>query len=513
MRVLLADDEVLTLSMMENLIDWEALSLQIVGKAADGQQALDLIAAEKPDILITDIRMPRMDGLELIKSANAIYPDLKMIIMSAYGEFNYAVEAMKYGVMGYLLKPVDEQELIGLLRDAAIEVERLREMKERVWRDQEMQQETLIRDFLLSQSRPESNRVTAMLPHLLQPYRVVNIRVEGNSYEDQLLWESVKLIRDREMNVQGIWNKPLKIHSAEWVLIIQEEEFGTIIEELKLKMMNQNANYLIGMSKAKQSWEQLWESYQETVEVTRLRFYLADQFLFDSEKLLQHREEAHQDWNEMNLIDEMTAAIVASNMSKGHMLLDQLFEHISDAVGTEPEQMYELCYSMMMQLKIRLWEMKWDQAYVYVNGITSSKLHQYKTWIELKRFMSQLLADIAAMKENQSANSQLIDKAKWYIAKHYNENITLEAICGYIAVSKNYFSSLFKKETGMNVWDYVTELRMEQAKKLIVQTTMKNYEIAMEIGYDNPSYFTKMFKKATGSSPNEYRMLVKAGLM
>lgn len=519
MKVLLADDEVLTLSMMENLIDWEALSLEIIGKATDGLQALDMIAEQNPDILITDIRMPRMDGLELIKSAHAIYPDLKMIILSAYDEFHYAKEALKYGVMGYLLKPVNEEELITLLQEAVLEVKRLRKVNEQEWINQEMHTEIMLRKLLLSEHRSDLLSDAVMkLNHTFEayPYRLVSFRIEGNSYEEQLL--SINQIQEHEINLhcsEGdkshlIWNKSIQIHEDEWVVLIQETEYDATMQKLKLSLMQQNTNQVIGISKVKTNWEQLGEAYRETVEVTRLRFYFADQIIFDSEALLQDREEEPQNWNEMSIVEEITAAIASSNIDKGQMLLNRLFISISDAVGTEPEKMYELCYNMIMYLRMRLWELKWDRAFLYVKGIHSSGLHQHKTWIELKMFMSEMITNIMDLKENHSANGQLVDKAKWYISKHYTENITLDAICGFIAVSKNYFCSLFKKETGMSVWDYVTELRMEQAKKLVVQTTMKNYEISIEIGYDNPSYFTKMFKKATGYSPNEYRVLVKS---
>ena len=246
MKLVIADDEMLTLRMMEDIIDWEAMGINIVGLVSNGKEAQSIIERDYPEILITDVRMPEVDGLELTKWVRANNFNLKSIIVSAHSEFEYAQKALNYGASGYLLKPVDETEL--------------------------------------------------------------------------------------------------------------EELVGKVIYEI------------------------------------------------------------------------MREKSLLSNSREGKR---------TDDVNIE--------------------------------------------------------------------NSKMIKRAKEYIRLNYNTVITLEEICAYIPVSKSYFCCLFKKETGESIWEYLTRFRIEKAKEFIYHTDMKNYEISYKVGYENPSYFAKTFKKITGATPHVYR--------
>ncbi|MBP2000163.1 YesN/AraC family two-component response regulator [Paenibacillus shirakamiensis] len=251
LELVMADDEILTLLMLEKILDWDAYGISIVGKATDGQQALEILFARRPHLLITDICMPELDGLELIERVRAEIPEMKIILLSAHGEFEYAQRAIESGVFGYLLKPLDDSKLRNLIERA-------------------------------------------------------------------------------------------------------------------------------------------------------------------------------------------------------------------------------------------------------VDQITKERMHASKSLKEPEGQTPQ---------SDQSENYH-VQKVKQFVKLHYHRSLTMEEICTEIGVSKNYLSNLFKKITGENIWDYVTYVRIETAKTLLRTTAKRNYEIAYEVGYENPSYFTKVFKKTTGMMPQEYRDLI-----
>ncbi|AIQ43213.1 response regulator [Paenibacillus sp. FSL R5-0912] len=394
MRMVLADDEILSLQLMEQVIDWGSIGIEIAGLAKDGMEALALIKNTMPDLLVTDIRMPNMDGMELIRQALLIKPDLRIVIISAYAEFELAREAIRHGAQDYLLKPLDEDVLLTLVQGI-----RVQWLEQAEWEKEQLKlvriaEERGMRDRLYAPVLTERESET-----ITDKFRLTVIQAQSNTYNGHML---------REQNSAGL------------------------SDNLKYSICNSLGAFLVK--------ELLFEHHPgEWIAVVSGKA--------THEQIRQAAEEA--------LIN--TGLLVV--------------------VGISGER----------------------------NDLKEMPTAYHEALAAIKKRTTEDAGHIFAYPERGEHNP-LIQQAKQFITENFNTDLSLEQICEKVNVSKNYFSTLFKKETGMNVWDFLSEYRMERAKELLVSTYLKNYEIALEIGYENPSYFTKTFKKWVGIGPQEYRV-------
>lgn len=394
MKMILADDEVLSLQLMEHVWDWRSLGIEIAGTAKDGLEALALIQDAMPDLLLTDIRMPNLDGLELIRRALRMKPDLHIVIISAYAEFELAREAVRLGAKAYLLKPLDEGELLLLIQQIRQQWEVRAQWKETQERLERIALERDMRDLLYAPLLSQHDAGAETGKYRLTVIRAESVNYSGHMHLEQSaaeLSDALKATLRKSLGTLLIQDMLFEHHPGEWVAVVSnqatQEQIGHAAEKTLLET---GLLIVVGISGERGDMKEMPDAYQEALAAMKKR----------------KTEEA------------------------GH-------------VFAYPE--------------------RGDQK-------------------------------------------PLIQQAKQYMMDHFNRDLSLEQICEHVNVSKNYFSTLFKKETGMNVWDFLSEYRMERAKELLVSTYLKNYEIALEIGYENPSYFTKTFKKWVGIGPQEYRL-------
>jgi two-component system response regulator YesN len=501
-KMVIADDEILTLDMLEHIIDWTKLGIRIVGKATNGKEAMELIHSENPEILLTDIQMPHIGGIELIKMLAQSHPNLKILILSAYGEFRYAQEAVRYGAAGYLVKPIDEvelEELIELCIDS---------IHERIAKEQE----ATYRKLLITRNGIPSIIKKMEIKGIREyhNYRVFIIQADPISDNDQLLLEDqLPFISERVIHIirkyisdQSIPGYLFEFQEKEWICIVEQSD-GFAKQMIQLLLAELQLNVVVGVSTLKESLKKLYEAYNEATDCLSYRF------LFSSESVLEYEElmlsgsgNSHFQEEVFVQVQSLTEEILADPL--GNTDWKNKLTRILHETNHHPDGIYSLLFGMLVRLRMKKWEKKIDHADIH--PVSFEALKSYKSLEALLEYLEQSIQQLGHEYEHFSNHgNELVSKAKDYIQAHYNKQITLESICAHISISKNYFSSLFKKETGMNVWDYLTIVRIEYAKKLLVKTTLKNYEIAEQIGYENPSYFTKMFKKLTGSLPHEYR--------
>lgn len=415
MKLLICDDEKPTLTLLENILDWKSLGISRILKAENGQKALDIINEEKPDILITDIVMPVMDGLELISRVREENFSLQIIILSAFNEFEYVRKALGYGVRGYLLKPLDESRLESLISESAAEIEASNSKTIAYRKTVDIATENLLRQLLYPRHNLEEYRKIMNMLEIrfdLDSFRLAVLSITRQNYNnyitssesdspDDIMIRCAGTLREKFTNMVVFFeNTP-----DEYIILISEKKEGLteiIIDEcLKIAEESGDFSVVIAVSGTCNNCGNIHTAYEEALS------FLAKRFLFENEKVLG-------------------PDLFSSGLSRK-------------------------------------------------NEITGADRSRYTK------------------------------KARKYITEHYNENINLDDICGFAGISKNYFCHLFKSETGLSIWDYLTEYRISKARELLTGSDMKNYEIAYSIGYENPSYFSKIFRKVTGKSPSDYR--------
>ncbi|MFW5629543.1 MAG: response regulator transcription factor [Acetivibrio ethanolgignens] len=433
MKVLLVDDEMIAIKMLKKLIPWGELGLELMGYAKDGNEAYQMVLKEMPDIIITDIRMGNMDGLQLVERVFNLSKNVKILLTSAYADFDFAKEAIRLGCSDYILKPVDEDELEEALRKM---IEDIRgKQNERKLIDRSEKQLWMLELYKYMKSSSHANKALKYKKDYdfdFLDYIVFLIQRDSSSIDEYINTSSIEMLQEKyvlhilERVVGEEYKKKFLFFDYEddtWILIVEktaaEEMMDTGRRLAEVLQEELNLNVLFCFSTQGKSLEELPDLYGQVKSLQKYAFYIGD------EKILGYNY---------------------------------------NCVGAEIEQIREIGAKREAEYSIKQKE-----------------------------------------KETKKKFSKPVEESLQFIEANYNKNLSLDEICENVAVSKNYFCYLFKRELGVSLWNYLTQIRLGQAKRLLEETDLKTYEIAFEVGYDNPSYFSKIFKKLESVTPNEYR--------
>lgn len=397
MKILIVDDEIITIKMLKTLIDWEKLGLELIGYANDGVQAYDILKNQKVDIILSDIRMANMNGIKLIKKVSNLYEDVKFILMSAYADFEYAKEAMQLGCSNYILKPIDEIELENTLRKVIEEI-RGKEDKKRI-----------------VDSSIKKLQLFELYKYMKFGKNINSVLKDVNSYKIDFNNYYIVLIQQENSSM----NDYMRVNSIE---LFHHKYIEKLLDEIIVE--NYKKNYV--------------------------------DFLFDDE----------------------SCVLIVDRVKDEEITL--ICKNIQD--------------KFLQEIEIK------TKVFFSEKGKELSMLP-----ILYEKLEKDILEKLDENSYEEKKYSEAVEKCLKIIERDYDKNISLDEVTKEVAVSKNYFCHIFKKEMNMSIWNYLTKVRLEKAKDLLRKSDMKSYEIAFKVGYDNPSYFSKIFKKIEKMTPNEYR--------
>lgn len=513
-KAIIVDDENLSIRMLESIISWERCGVELVATANAGDKALELIFRLQPELVITDIRMPGMDGLELIRRAKQLRPDIEFIIVSAYADFDYAKKAIALSGANYLLKPVDEAELEKTVLSV---VKRLDERHEArcLLEDSRRQNDahTLSAYMQSAAGHGKAQKCAERLGLELDGYYLMAFTPALYVSEEVMEQDACPLdfhLPYLESSLTGWLQKQTRSFlfgfvESSWIIAIQDVSLkpeqlarGTaehFADELKVKLSVCFTSVGHGLNALPQMYRSL----------DTLRRY---QRFIGCEDVLGYgyncAEDATKAFDELaGLKKEIEAFIRRGDVEAAQTLLDEALGSPPCGSPTTMPLIYDFCYDVICLLRDVGGKNTplGDGAQKY----TLTYLTQRHTLEELRGLLLYLLQATFDHGAADSSCDTLVEKGTAYLKKHYSQNITLEELCAALGVSKSYFCYLFKKETGQNIWTYLTAVRLERAKELLRTTNEKTYAIAYQVGYDNPSYFSKLFKKQVGVTPNDYR--------
>lgn len=499
-KLLIVDDERIEREGIKMLLKNMGQELDIV-EASNGKRAYQILSEQEIDLLLTDVKMPFMSGLDLVKLARELKPDLQIAIFSGFGEFTYAQEAIKYGVTDYILKPVRPQEFRQTL-------ERMLENCRR----KEVQEE---------QTR---NNTSFLYKYFLQKYLYTG---KGEYLEKLSANDNIKCFGAN--NIQNIMlldtdNNFFEEHGIELVERLQED-MGRKIEYLDLNMnqmllifyQSATDNYpriaqaiyeivlkqygvkcYIAVSKKLQSIEALPKAYQDLESQMENKFYSSDEWIF-----------LHDAENEQSSPGEQRADY-QKKIRENIKLKD--IAHLWDNYRKLQEQIRLECMDSQMYVKFIYSELVKD----LYEGMQASGSTQMRETVEAiyqagnLSSIYKLVEECIQEFENKSMQTENgvrsdIDQVKQYIAYHVDEDLSIDKLAGKVYLSQGYLSYIFKKETGMNLSRYIKQCRMEKAKELLKGTNMKIVQICERVGFSNVSYFCQSFREYCGMSPDKYR--------
>ena len=541
LKVFLVEDESIVREGLRDNIMWQQYGYQFAGEAGDGEMALPLIRKVKPDLLITDIKMPFMDGLALSRIVSTEFPQMKILIISGYDEFEYARQAISVGVEQYLLKPITRHALQKVLTEIREKIENERAQEDYLGKFKEEMLE--YEQFSRRNFFEKVFEGHLSVQEIYEQAQRLSLEMDAEGYNLAMvsLWEK-RNIQERSQDSRLTAGKREELTRYflrypeylmfRWnintygILMKGEEEQ---MEELKKKCLENIVRICSGHD-GEMEWylaigepvarlSLLPQVYSKVNHMMSYRFLKPGQHILtmEADEMPAFRKET-----EGSSLGGVDIAKVDPEIIKNFLMRGQL-EEIEDFVDGYLESQKTALQSRMFRdylvLSIRFTTI----AFVEKLGYTQQELLEHTctdnmqsislSVEEMKPYMLELMRRAIEL-SNRAMDSQvkkLIKKAMEYIEEHYTkESISLNEVAGAVEVSANYFSTMFSQEMEMTFTEYVTQKRMEQAKLLLRQTEKHTGDIALEVGFRDPHYFSFVFKKTQGCTPREYRSGAKA---
>lgn len=530
-RVLVVDDEAVVREGMRDNIDWNSLGFELVGDCENGSEAMEAVDRLQPDVVLTDICMPFVDGLELTKYISGKYPHIKVIILTGYDEFEYAQQAVKLKAYDFLLKPVTANELRKILEKVEKDLDEESKKREDLDRLRMQLKESLP----LLKERFLNRLVSGYLREgeLEEKLKYFHIGLSGKNFlvmvvdiddygefgvyhpgtDDELLLYAVFNISE-ELTARENSGLVFQNRNEKTIIVLSGDDPESLNDtalRLSEDIRQSVEKYLkftvtIGIGIVSQRLNEADESYKSAISALDYRFILGKNRVInitDMERNTVNRY-AYKDHWEKKLsyavkvgtykeIEESVENII-NELKSSFMPVDRCYIHIQQIIASIANTINELGM---------------DEREVFDNNINPfTEVYNYKTLDTMGGWLKGLgkkAADYIAHKRSDFAKLQVM-KAEEYIRENYNDgNISLNAVCKHLFISTSYFSQIFKNHTGETFIEYLTRVRVEKARELLIGTGLKTYEISERVGYSDPHYFSLIFKKATSLTPTEYR--------
>ena len=514
-KIIIADDDEILLRGLSNNLDWEGLGITIVAAVDNGVKAFQAVKENNPDILLTDVCMPEMDGIELINNVKQFNPDISTVIFSAHDEFSYVHKAIKQGAEDYLLKPIDLEYLSSLMIKIINGKENQKEInrKIKIFSTFENEKENTIKrsfysDALLGKLNKVPSRDTdnGCLPgDNLHAFNVIILKTIKKNISD--IQEIIKKYQERDLFFLQFQGKTLLLGMAETVTQLKGN-LSDLKKEILSDFPNTSEFIPLGFANGNivSTIYSLQESYQTACKAAELFFidteqpdiYISD---FKAEKVQENKYFENLSYN-------LAHAALLGNFNA---VKDYLTYYERSIVDCGPKAKVVFTYTLSMifselersaeSMDIHLENLIGSSTDI-LNQMFSSEIFSKSNEILKDKLL--LLAAGLNQKNDKSAEQKVLNALKFIKENYKDSELRISKVCTEVGLSKSYFSIVFKASTGESFTDYLTQLRISKAKELLYNTNYRSYEVSYMVGYNNPTYFSSTFKKLTGFTPSEF---------
>ncbi|WP_066191461.1 MULTISPECIES: response regulator transcription factor [Gracilibacillus] len=500
-RIVIADDEPLITHGLANTIPWDELDVEIVGTAENGQKALEMLHHTKVDILITDVYMPVMDGIDLSKEVVQTFPETQIIMISGYDEFEYAREAIRMGVQDYLLKPVNIDELLALVKKIKHDIADYQ-------LEQENKTQSIIRQYLSEQIfQVPSSQIEEQLAGLLSEFCMIGVEKkdymmiasDGKQTKHPLELQVTETVLNRYHITSFFW---LETHENQFILFLYSQhplysqtELALLMDDL-IESFEQNI--LIVASPISKDIQQIHALYQ-----------VIDGLLNRYRGTETTRINGSQEHESISICHaEVNHSIV-------EMVLQQKWQGLDKEVKQQLVE-WRKQGATIMEIVSGLKEMEqaiiqkgqasiFEQADLFFSQPVDTRIYNNDQVLELL-FMEDLKQLIACL-TTTNEHHWIIRQVQEYMHSNYQKDIKAAKVAENHYITPNYFSMLFRQETGCSYSEYLNQIRINKAKELLADTSNKVFEIAEYVGYREYKYFVQVFKNQEGVTPTQFRKL------
>ncbi|SDW05646.1 response regulator [Paenibacillus sp. CF384] len=525
-KVIIVEDEMLVRIGLKNSIDWAKLGMEVIADLSNGQAAWEYYNQVKPDLILTDIRMPNMDGMELISLIRENDSKTKIIILTAYEEFDLAKKAIRFGVTDYILKfkmSIDEMESVLRKVQSELQLESNRssaDQQDRQLLDRTSLKETAMKDYLSygRYSDAEFAAITKKLNFRFQPERLLLCVMAIDNFErmeKKFHDNHGNLIRFSILNIvsellsgydrgEVIYEKDAKyILVFSFHDVVSEQRIYQQLQDILSHIGNVIKTYLntsvtFGISTIQTGFSALRQLYQEGAGALEQRFILSGERFIRWEMARSHS------------LSSIVGMKLEKMLGESKPFNDRHAKEIE--AGTQALVRLDRIGKLDVQIMLIRW-IHWPTANLNAPSDDISamaldyagQIHHSATLDESIEVFRRYLHDILNYNEKKKYMSKEIAEAIKYIRNHYDEELSLQQIADHVQLNPSYLSRLFKKELQMSYVEYLNYYRIDMAKNLLLNTRLKSYEIAQKTGYWDDSYFSRTFKKMTGMRPHEFR--------
>ena len=542
LKTFLAEDEIVVRENIKKMVPWEQYGFELVGEASDGEMALPLIKKLKPDLLITDIKMPFMDGLTLCKVVKKEFPDIKIVILSGYDDFNYAKEAIGIGVEDYLLKPITKNAFLERLCEIRSRYEHeksQREYYEQFHREMQEYEQNSSRDFfegLISGTTDMGEMYERAdklgLDIVAEAYNILIFTLESENAaagqsETYSEWEARALEKIESLFADHSYAMLFRNNVFSYGVLVKEQKDNPgkntrdCVESIREILSDAPAGqpWFIAAGEPVERLSNMKHSYNTAAQTYARRYLYDGHILYYRD--LKEEELAKDDGRYLKKVDinAMDPAIIQKFLGSG--LKEETGNFVRDyfhAIGKEP--MTSMVFRSYVILNVRFSVL----SFLNRMGYCASALEESDTEDALEQggasmeaamaYAEKILQKAIEIRDENSGNKNrdILEHSIEYIKTHYmDENMSLNAVAQVANISANHFSALFSQNIGQTFIEYLTGIRMEHAKELLRCTGKRASEIALEVGYKDSHYFSYLFKKTQGMTPSDYRKAKEEG--
>lgn len=539
LKIFLVEDESIVREGLRDNIPWQQYGYKFVGEASDGEMALPMIQKTQPDVLLTDIKMPFMDGLSLSRIVHQEFPDMKIIIISGYDDFEYARQAISVGVEQYLLKPITRASLQKVLTELKVKIESEQEQKNY---QEKFQNET--REYeQFSRTNFFMKVFEGRMPvqEIYEEAAKLSLRLNAPCYNLMMFsllekreganagFESEEFARKREELLHYFVRYPEYI-VFRWNI----NTYGVLMQGSAAQMQEMADRCLENVERICQPAEDIFDWYAavgEPVErlsmlaecYSNVNHYFAYRFLVPNEHIFTREvTDSYMPREEGGKIGDIDCSKVDQELIKDFLLKgsrDEIADFVDSYLLSIQEALKSRLFQNYLVFHIHFVTMSYVEEIgcdkkEFLELLGEEQIQEVNlTLEELSPYIQNILEKAMELRDRESDNQskKVLKKALEYIEENYaQESLSLNTVSGAVNVSPGYFSAIFSQAMETTFIEYVTQKRMEKAKKLLRQTEKHSGEIALEVGYKDPHYFSFVFKKTQGCTPREYRSGVKS---
>lgn len=496
--VIIADDEPYVIEGLTNSINWEQIDCEIIYTATDGRQAINAILKYKPDIVITDIRMPIYNGIAVMEQISKNLQGTQVIVCSGYSEFEYAKKALSFGAIDYLIKPFSIEEFEATIRKTTNKIDRIREQNKN---------STLLRinsklvsgDISLSIAHSENS--STIIEKLNHPYYLAvagfssDKAAQGNPFQDLIIQSKYAAFLYKDYFVYIISADSIKKSDDQRINI------DSLINNFSSKWRLKEVSW--GISSEFSRSDELELAFEQSIKCMNYAVYHSSSISYFP----------HLPYDNVLPASPLIMSVIDALMSQNRLeKVTPLFRDFLNRVSTKStnpqifknfiiDYIYKCCYEIDKEYKVKsvdLLDGKYD-----LNTCTQNP-YSLKN---IEKFIISLFTDICTLISSSEGNyyEKTISQIKHYILTNLDKDITLTSISSEFYFSPGYLSNYFKEQAGVNISDYIVDSRMEKARSLLVDTNCKIADIAKAVGYSDAGYFCSVFKKQTGTTASHFR--------